>query len=104
MSHKLVSLYIGDGEYYTRTDADAVIAELKADYKEACDRLQTANLIKDEQLAATRHQKFKRCLAMANYWVAISYHCVDDNHRQRAERHHRKWLELANKFKDKEAK
>lgn len=27
MSHKLVSLYIGDGEYYTRTDADTVIAE-----------------------------------------------------------------------------
>lgn len=29
MSHKLVSVYIGDGEYYTRTDADNVIAELK---------------------------------------------------------------------------
>lgn len=29
MSHKLVSLCIGDGEYYTRTDADNVIAELK---------------------------------------------------------------------------
>jgi len=41
------------------------IAELKADYREACDRLQTANLIKDEQLAATRHHKYKRCLAMA---------------------------------------
>lgn len=27
MSHKLVSLYIGEGEYYTRTDADQVIAE-----------------------------------------------------------------------------
>ena len=27
MSHKLVSLYIGEGEYYTRTDADKVIAE-----------------------------------------------------------------------------
>lgn len=27
------------------------IVELKADYKEACDRLQTANLIKDEQKA-----------------------------------------------------
>lgn len=26
---------------------DGVIAELKADYKEACDRLQTANLIED---------------------------------------------------------
>ena len=49
MSHKLVSLYIGDGEFYTRTDADAVIAELKADYDEVRGRLQTANLIKDEQ-------------------------------------------------------
>ena len=60
MSHKLVSLYIGDGEYYTRTDADAVIAELKADYKEACGRLQTVNLIKDEQKA--KADKLLSCL------------------------------------------
>lgn len=33
---------------YLKEDVDAVIAELKADYKEACDRLQTANLINDE--------------------------------------------------------
>ena len=77
-------------EVYLKSEADNVIAELKnenerlkkeasctfsddclrvrqlrADYKEACDRLQTANLIKDEQLAATRHSKRKRCLAMA---------------------------------------
>ena len=37
MSHKLVSLYIGDGEYYTRTDADAVIKELKAQKAQAED-------------------------------------------------------------------
>ena len=102
MSHKLVSLYIGEGEYYTRTDADnviaekdkeivelkgqvngfknrsnlwhfnaveehkklvkadKVIAELKADYKEAVDRLQTANLIKDEQKA--KADKLLSCL------------------------------------------
>jgi hypothetical protein len=30
MSHKLVSLYIGDGEFYTRIDADNAIAELNA--------------------------------------------------------------------------
>ena len=47
-----------------------------------------------------RHQKYKRCVAMALYWVAVSYQCVDDKHRQRAERHHRKWLELANKIKE----
>lgn len=60
MSHKLVSLYIGEGEYYTRTDADNVIAGLKADYKEACDRLHTANLIKDEQKA--KADKLFSCL------------------------------------------
>lgn len=49
----------------SKAEADAVIAELKADYREACDRLQTANLIKDEQLAATRHHKYHRCLNMA---------------------------------------
>ena len=51
-----------------------------------------------------RHQKYKRCLAMASYWLAVSYQCVDDKHRRSAERHRGKWLELANKFKDKEAK
>ena len=31
------------------SELDGMIAELKSDYKEACDRLKTANLIKDEQ-------------------------------------------------------
>lgn len=31
MSHKLVSLYIREGEYYTRTDTDNVITELKSE-------------------------------------------------------------------------
>ena len=37
MSHKLVSLYIGEGEYYTRIDADNVISELKAEKAQAED-------------------------------------------------------------------
>lgn len=41
----------GAVEVYLKSEADKVIEELKADYKEACDRLQTANLIKDEQKA-----------------------------------------------------
>jgi hypothetical protein len=87
-------------EFYLKYEADKVIAELKADYQEACDRLQTENLIKDEQLAETRHHKYKRCLAMASYWVAVYYQCVDDKHRQSVVRHHRKWVELANKFEE----
>ena len=109
-------------QVYLKSEADKVIADLeeshkmeveqllmeivklKSDYKEACDRLQTANLIKDEQIAAARHQKYKRCLAMASYWLAVSYQCVDNKHKRNAERHRRKWLEFANKFKDKETK
>ena len=39
---------------------DDVVAELKADYREACKRLQTANLIKDEQKA--KADKLLSCL------------------------------------------
>lgn len=74
------------------------LEEQESDYKEACDRLQTANIIKDEQLAATRHSKYKRCLAMASYWVAVSFQCVDDKCRSIAENRHYKWLKLAENF------
>ena len=95
-------------QVYLKSEADKVIALLKdkANYNEYAYKL------KSEELADTcrfyekelRHQKYKRCLDKASYWIAVSYQCVDDKHRQSTERHHRKWLELANKFKDKEAK
>jgi hypothetical protein len=92
---------------YQKSEADKVIADLKADYKEACDRLQTANLIKDEQLAATRHQKYRRCLAMASN-CRLRARWFGDNafykKEQWALQWHARWLELAEKFKDKEAK
>lgn len=47
-------------QVYLKSEADKVIAELKADYKEACGRLQTANLIKDEQKA--KADKLLSCL------------------------------------------
>ncbi len=47
-------------EFYSKSEADKVIAELKADYKEACDRLHTANIIKDEQKA--KADKLLSCL------------------------------------------
>jgi hypothetical protein len=82
---------------------DDVVAELKADYREACKRLQTANLIKDEQIAATRHQKYKRCLAMAKWCRECSWSkCVEkfDFYYK----WYNRWLEIAEQFKDKEAK
>lgn len=79
-------------------ERDKTIAELQADYKEACDRLQTANLIKDEQLEATRHHKYKRCLAMAQI---LEHVCPLTNRKAKwRDKWHKRWLELAEKFKE----
>lgn len=65
MSYKLVSLYIGDGEYYTRIDADAVIAELKEKLKNSRNARKywrKEYLIEYKECCSQKH---KRCLAMA---------------------------------------
>lgn len=56
--------------------------------------------IKSEADKVIAHHKYKRCLDNGAYWIAVSYQCIDDKHRQQAVRHHRKWLELAKKFKE----
>ena len=89
-------------------EQESEIAELKADYKEACDRLQTANLIKDEQLAATRHSKYKRCLNKAEWCEerCARYDLLQEHSgfswRREIDfyfRWYQRWLELAEKFK-----
>lgn len=76
------------------------IVKLKADYKEACGRLQTANLIKDEQLAATHHHKYKRCKAKAEACMHKRWRTDEGFDYARSTRHMNKWLELAEKFKE----
>ena len=91
---------------YRKSEADKYINLLKdkANYKEFAYKL------KSEELADTcrfyedelRHQKYRRCLAMASYWLSVSYHCVDDKHRHKAENRHYKWLKLSETFKEAE--
>ncbi|SHL41426.1 hypothetical protein SAMN05720470_10819 [Fibrobacter sp. UWOV1] len=96
--NEIHNMQIPMSEYIKRiADKDKVIAELKADYREACDRLQTANLIKDEQLAATRHSKRKRCLAMAQ---VLEHVCPITYRKARWQnKWYQRWLELAERFK-----
>lgn len=92
---------------YHADEADKVIADKDAKIlaldAEVVKQKHHAKLFFDERNYAEtqlRRQKYKRCLDKANYWLAVSYQCVDDKHRQRAVRHRYKWLELANKFKE----
>ena len=118
MSHKLVSLYIGDGEYYTRIDADAVIAELQEKLKvqtsiaeEGWKEFRTyhtsyAEAVKElyDKNKELRYQKFKRCLAMADMCAAratVSYG-VHWNERKASlySKWADRWLIFAEKFKE----
>ena len=90
------------------------VRHLRADYKEACDRLQTANLIKDEQLAATRHSNYKRCLYQVENCRTSSVYffhlCEREKDEGKAAEYRRvsdwfdkweeRWLKLAEKFKE----
>ena len=80
------------------------VRQLRADYKEACGRLQTANLIKDEQLAATRHSNYKRCLAMAKVCKLKRFDAADYSIPRRKwdfyDKWLKRWLELAERFKE----
>ena len=84
---------------YRKSEADKVISELEARIEEGDKEFDFADHQNERLLKELRHQKYKRCLDKGAYWVSVSYQCIDDKHRQQAERHHRKWLELAAKFK-----
>ena len=74
-------------EVDSKSDVDKVIAE------------------KDKQL---RHHKYKRCLAMARWFKIMSILAADYRVPREKwnfyEKWHNRWLELSEKFKDKETK
>ena len=77
--------------------------QLKSDYEEAIDRLKTANLIKDEQLVSTRRQKYKRCLNNAWWCLREEFFAEDCRCEHWVDwsiKWHKRWLELAEQFKE----
>lgn len=90
-------------EYVLRNScerAEEKVKELQKRLDYASYSIIQLNSVGEKYKEKLRHSNYKRCLAMASYWVAVSYQCVDNKHRQRAEKHHYKWLELAEKFKE----
>lgn len=81
-----------DIEYYPKSEADKVIAELKEHVK----GLILDNYLKDKEL---RHHKYKRCLANAEACMHKRWRPDEGFDYARSTRHMNKWLELAEKFK-----
>ena len=90
-------LHLDDNLFYIKSEVDKEIDRLKKQssckFGDDCLRVRQA----EREL---RHNKYKQCIDKASYWLAVSYQCVDGKHKQRAERHRHKWLELAREFKE----
>ena len=90
----IATLHLDDNLFYLKSEADKVIAKLKEKLVEQM----TLRVWAELQL---RHQKYMRCLAMARWCKAgmyLSYEC--DFKREWWNKWHKRWLELAEKFKE----
>ena len=94
-------------------EQESLIAELKERIANGDKDFDMANSQNERLLKIVRHQKYKRCLAMARWCDEVMMSCelrgyavhrIWANRHQWAMRWKYRWLELAKKFKDKEAK
>ena len=110
-------LHLDDSDFYLKSEADKVIAELlerideersaKVDWKISANDLKCGL---KEAYCEIDHQKYKRCLNMAkrcftksNYHFVLARHGEDGKENNRRSilysKWHKRWLELAERFK-----
>ena len=96
--------------YYAKSEADKVIAELKEHNEIIVSTIKNMLHKIMKQDAELRHQKYKRCLAMAkialddwhlhNSLYAIGHQEFEKRKCDFYKKWHKRWLELAEKFKE----
>ena len=102
-------------EVYSKSDVDKVIAEKDKEIAELEERIadgdkdfEMVNNQNERLLKFVRHHKHKRCLAMARWFKIMSILAADYRVPREKwnfyEKWHKRWPELAEKFKDKETK
>ena len=98
-------------EVYSKSEADAVIAEKDKEIAELEERIsdddkdfEMANSQNERLLKIVRHHKYKRCLAMARWFKIMSILAADYRVPREKwnfyEKWHNRWLELSEKFKE----
>ena len=98
-------------EVYSKSEADAVIAEKNKEIAELEERIadddkdfEMANSQNERLLKIVRHHKYKRCLAMARWFKIMSILAADYRVPREKwnfyEKWHNRWLELSEKFKE----
>ena len=86
---------------YLKSEADKLIAELNMRICDGDEDFEIANNQINRLLKIVRHQKYKRCLAMAEMCMLksrISYFEKRSNKSRRMSKWRHRWHELAKKF------
>ena len=84
------------------TNKDQEIAELEERIADGDKDFEMVNNQNERLLKFVRHHKHKRCLAMAQ---VLEHVCPITNRKAKwQDKWHKRWLELSEKFKDKETK
>lgn len=109
-THKMIDEDYCDDEFcvvpsdvYLKSEADKLIAELNMRICDGDEDFEIANNQINRLLKIVRHQKYKRCLAMAEWCDAeadVSDADGDYEDMRWYQKWHQKWLELADKFKE----
>ena len=105
---KMADVMSLSGQFYRKSEVDKKIQSLEylcENYRCDCDNL---GIMTDKLKKAGRslrqnmnHQKYKRCMAMAQ---VLEHVCQITNRKAKwRDKWHKRWLELSEKFKDKEA-
>lgn len=112
--------FVPDGECYDADEVDKVVAGLKEAHKMEVEQLLilnkeqvvTANQLRDSMEQVIRHQKYKRCVAMADMCSArydeedanVNGHGTSWDYTSKEmkywDRWHKRWLKLAKHFKE----
>lgn len=105
--YKIKLVHVRHPPVYLKDEADKYIGELKKerdwlakDRAQAYDDLEKRAQLNIKQEESIRHQKHKRCLAMAEACMHKRWRTDEGFDYARSHRHMNKWLELAEKFKE----
>lgn len=98
---EVISTHSNGNDYYLKSEADKLIAELNMRICEGDEDFEIANNQINRLLKIVRHQKYKRCLAMAKYFdveIGIADTDCDYEDMQWYQKWYGRWLELAKNF------
>ena len=100
---EIISTNSNGNNYYLKSEADKLIAELNMRICEGDEDFEIANNQINRLLKIVSHQKYKRCLAMAewcNSEIGIADTDGDYEDMRRYQKWHERWLKLAEKFNE----